>query len=60
MKRKTNRKGSCQLVSFVLQTDSLHLKIRKMDERACMSEQLNWNKFTFYGDKLSGKIFLGD
>ena len=27
-----------------------------MDERACMSKQLKWNKFTFYGDRLSVKI----
>ena len=27
-----------------------------MDERACMSKQLKWNKFPFYGDRLSGKI----
>ena len=27
IKEKTNRKGSCQLVSFVLKTDYIHLKI---------------------------------
>ena len=31
-----------------------------MDERACMSKQLKWNKFPFYGDSLSGKIFHAD
>ena len=31
-----------------------------MDERACMSEQLEWNKFPFDGDRLSGKIIQGD
>ena len=28
-----------------------------MDERVCMSKELKWNKFLFYGDRLSGKIF---
>ena len=27
-----------------------------MDERVCMSKQLKWNKFPFYGDSLSEKI----
>ena len=31
-----------------------------MDERACMSKQLKWKKFPFYGDRLSGKVFHGD
>ena len=31
-----------------------------MDERACMSKQLKWNKSTFYGDRLSGKNIQGD
>ena len=31
-----------------------------MDERACVSKQLKWNKFHFYGDRLSGKDFHGD
>ena len=29
-----------------------------MDERACISKQLKWNKFPFYGERLSRKIFL--
>ena len=28
-----------------------------MDERGCMSKELKWNKFPFYGDRLSGKNF---
>ena len=31
-----------------------------MDERACNSQQLKWNKFPFYGDSLSGKTVQGD
>ena len=31
-----------------------------MDERACMSKKLKWDKFPFYGDRLSGTIFHGD
>ena len=33
-----------------------------MDEKACMSIQLKWNKykFPFYGDRLSEKITQGD
>ena len=30
-----------------------------MDDRVCMSKQLKWNKFTYYGDRLSGKVFTG-
>ena len=29
-----------------------------MDERAGMPKQFKWNKFPFYGDRLSGKNFL--
>ena len=31
-----------------------------MDERACMSKEIKWNKFALYGDRLSRKIFHGD
>ena len=31
-----------------------------MDEKACMSKQLKWNKLPFYGDRLSVKIIQGD
>ena len=31
-----------------------------MDERACMSKQLKWNKFPFYGDRMSEKIVQED
>ena len=60
MKGKTNRKGSCQLFSFVLETDYIHFKSSQMDDRVCMSKQLKWNKFPYYADRLSGKIFHGD
>ena len=30
-----------------------------MDDRVCMSEQLKWIKFPYYGDRLSGKVFTG-
>ena len=53
---QTNRKGSCQLVSFVLKTDYIHIKISYMDERPCMSKQLKWNNFPHQGDTLSVKI----
>ena len=31
-----------------------------MDERACMWKQLKWNKFPFYGDRLSVQIIQED
>ena len=31
-----------------------------MDERVCMSKELKWNNFPFYGERLSGKVFNGD
>ena len=31
-----------------------------MDERACMSKQLKWNKFPFYGDRMTGKSVQGE
>ena len=31
-----------------------------MDERACMSKELKWNKFPFYDDRLSEKVIQGD
>ena len=30
-----------------------------MDDRVCMSKQLKWNKFPFYGDRLSANLFKG-
>ena len=30
-----------------------------MDDRVCMSKQLKWIKFPYYGDRLSGKVFTG-
>ena len=30
-----------------------------MDERACMSNQLKWNKFPYYGDRLSENYSRG-
>ena len=30
-----------------------------MIDRVCMSKQLKWNKFPYYGDRLSGKFFTG-
>ena len=60
MKGKTNRKGTCQSVYFVLKTDYLHLKSSEMDDSVCMSKPLKWNKFPYYGDRLSGKIFHED
>ena len=57
IKGKTNRKGSCQSGFFVLKTDYIHLKTSQMADRVCISKQLKWNKFPYYGDRLSGKIF---
>ena len=48
---------SCQSISFILKTDHLRLKTSYMDESACLWKQLKWNKFLFYGDKLSGKNY---
>ena len=31
-----------------------------MDESACLWKQLKWNKFHFYGDRLSEKFEQGD
>ena len=30
-----------------------------MDDKICMSKQLKWNKFPYYGDRLSGKVSTG-
>ena len=30
-----------------------------MDGRVSMSKQLKWNKFPYYGERLSGKVFTG-
>ena len=40
IKGKTDRRRSCQSVSFVLKTDFIHLKTSKMAERACMSKPI--------------------
>ena len=58
-KKKINHKRSCQSISSFLQTDYLRLKTSYMDESACLWKQLNWNKFSFNGARLSGEIFLG-
>ena len=58
-KGKANHEKNCQLVVFVWKTDYLQLKTRYMDESACLWKQLEWNKFDFYDDKLSGKIIHG-
>ena len=55
-KGKANNERSCQSNSFILKTDYLHLKTGYRHENACLWKQLKWNKFPFYGDRLSGKI----
>ena len=59
-KGKTNHERSCQSKSFTLKTDYVHSKTSKKGESACLWKQLKWNKFSFYGDKLSGKIINED
>ena len=59
-KRKTNHKRSSQLVYFFLITDHKYLRTSYMDESACLWNQLKWNKFPFYGVRLSGKFTHGD
>ena len=39
--------------------DFLHLTKGYKDESACLWKQLKWNKFPFYGDRLSEKIIHG-
>ena len=58
-KGKTNDERSCQSFSFISKTYCLHLKTGYKDEIACLWKQLKWNKFPFYGDRLSGKIIHG-
>ena len=58
-KGKINHEGSCQFFSFFWKTDYLHLKTGHKDESACLWKQLKWNKFPFYGDRLSGKFIHG-
>ena len=58
-KGKTNYERSCQSFSFIFKTDYLHIKTGCNDESACLWKQLKWNKFPFYGDRLSGKIIHG-
>ena len=54
-----NHERSCQSHSFILKTDYLHFKTGHKDESACLWKQLKWNKFPFYGDRMSGKIIHG-
>ena len=58
-KGKTNNERSCRSISFILKTDYLHLKTGHKDESACPWKQLKWNKFPFFGDRLSVKIIHG-
>ena len=58
-KGKTNHERSCQFFPFILKTDYLHLKSGYKDESACLWKQFKWNKFPFYGDRLSGKDIQG-
>ena len=58
-KGKTSHERSCQSFSFILKTEYLHLKTGCNDESACLWKQLKWNKFPFYGDRLSGKNIRG-
>ena len=44
----TQTERSCQSFSFILKTGC-------NDESDCLWKQLNWIKFPFYGDRLSGK-----
>ena len=30
-----------------------------MGDRVCRSKQLKWNKFPYYGDRVSEKVFTG-
>ena len=58
-KWKTNHDSSCQSFSFIFKKDYLSLKTGYKDQSACLWKQLKWNKFPFYGDRLSGKIIHG-
>ena len=60
IKGKTNNKRSCLSISFILKTDFTQLKTSYTDEGDCQWKQLKWNKFPFYGKKLSEKIINGD
>ena len=55
-KGETSYKRSCQSVSSIWKTDYVPLKTSYMDESACLWKHLKWNKFTFSGDRLSGKF----
>ena len=58
-KEKPTIKGAVNQILPFLKTDFIHLKNSYMDESACLWKQLKWNKFPFYGARLSGKIILG-
>ena len=55
MSYKGKHKKNSQSISFISKTNYLHLKTSYMDESACLWKQREWNKFPFFGDKLSGK-----
>ena len=56
---KPTLRGAVNPFRSFLKTDYLHLKTVYKDEGACLWIQLNWNKFLFYGDRLSGKMIHG-
>ena len=56
-KRKKNYKCSCQSVYSFLKTDYIQLITSYEDGSACLWKQLKWNKFPFYGDRMSAKLF---
>ena len=53
--KNTNFEKSSQPISFISKTDYKLLETSYMDENACLWKQLKWNKFPFYGDRLSGE-----
>ena len=58
-KGKANHERNCQSISFISETDYLHLKASYKDESACLWKQPKWNKIPFYGVKLSVKLLAG-
>ena len=59
-KEKTNHEWSCQSIFFQFENGLFFIKTSNKDESSSPWKQVKWNKFPFYGDRLSGKTIHGD
>ena len=59
IKGKTNRKGSCRSVSFVLETDYIHLKLAKWMKEFVCEKNSSGTSSPFMVTHCLGKFFAG-